>query len=151
MKWFILAFFISSCNYSIPHHIDPYFNNFIQHFIIDSSRIGIGDFHAITVIQFDNNMQEPEIGVCIRQHEEYLGESHSYKQVNFNPIIKSYDLSLQYKVFLHEMGHCAYSLSHVTDKDSIMYPYIIPLNYDYEIKLLEFFKSAEDNRENWQD
>lgn len=145
--------FISCGKQSVPHEIDPYFNDIFVRFNNDATahNISTGDIGKITVVKFDT-VNEHEYSECIYEHHKGFNYSNYYKTIKFNTIIKTFLPDHQYKIFLHEIGHCAYHLAHTGynnshDTDSIMFPSISPL-FNESI-LSQFFDDARANQSDW--
>lgn len=154
---------ISGCGkyLDIPHETDPFFLPLIAQYKKDSQKYNTseGDFFSITVFKFadlSNAVTPDTIATCHYYWDENTTLlSHSsriaYKEIIFSPPLKNRNSSFQYQVFLHEVGHCAYHLSHNSSSSlSIMYPIAIPfLPAQFEAIVENFFKDAQDNKNNW--
>jgi hypothetical protein len=71
-----------------------------------------------------------------------------YKEIIFNENMKHEDTKLIYKVFLHEIGHCTYHLSH-TNKDYKEIMNAVTNSYKDEIwsdLLYEYFNKEGNNK-----
>lgn len=140
----------------IPHYIDPYFNSMLSQFKQDAQDHNVepGAIDSLTVIKFSSNSNEitqEETADCnyLKQESDFYHNFH--KEINFKIEFKNLDPSLQYKIFLHEMGHCVYALVHdFNDSHAIMY-YAVTATTDWEFSFLEnnYFAEAQDNKNNW--
>lgn len=151
---FLSIIFFTSCGKSdIPKDIDTYFNQFIDHFKqdADNHNVEYGDFDSITVIKFGFLQSSDLESECsfIKQRD-FWDRTINYKRILFLPTLKNKDIQFQYQIFLHEVGHCAYHLSHNPDSLSIMYKIGIPISeniFPYALKI--YFDDAEKNKQDW--
>jgi len=157
MKYFFLliVIFLTSCGSpDIPHDIDPYFDKFLVHFKHDADAYGIdyGDIRDITIIKFGDVSNSDRQSEC-KVHEisnRYFGINTVYKEITFQDYVKNLDEQMQYQLFLHEIGHCAYHLGHNPQKYTIMYSYGIEIPIlDFKNQLKIYFDDAKSNRKNW--
>ncbi len=111
----------------IPYYIDPYFNDMLTQFKEDAAAHGVepGAIDTLTVIKFSsdpNDIPLSATGDCKYIREESYFYHNFHKEVNFKPVFKTLDSQTQYKLFLHEMGHCVFALKdEFEDQDAIMF------------------------------
>lgn len=162
---FFMVPFLSACGPKIIIDKDPYFDKFISRFKSDAqiNQTEIGSFNNILIINFSS--LAPELnGECFIKKEKIgldidifysiqkdleLFTFEIYRQITFNETMKILPLSLQYQLFLHEIGHCAYHLSDNNDVHSIMYKNLNNLEDLFPAAIIQFFDDARKNNSNW--
>jgi hypothetical protein len=157
----------------VPHFIDPWFEPYIQQFKQDvtSASMSEGAFDSITVMKFGNVAEYGKTTKTAWATCTYLNLNRSkldnidfekagipdsvyhtfYKVIIFSDEIKLQPKNIQYEVFLHEIGHCAYHLKH---KDSNPPDIMNSSGFSFEDKdwpnlLNEYFEEAKENQSNW--
>lgn len=140
----------------IPHYIDPYFNDMLTQFKADAVAHGVepGAIQTLTVIKFSsdaNDIPLSDTGDCNYSREESYIYHNFHKEINFRPSFKTLDALTQYKLFLHELGHCVYALKdNFEDSEEIMFYANQPMQ-DWRFPSMEdsYFKEALANQNNW--
>lgn len=140
----------------IPHYIDPYFNPMLAQFQLDARAHNVqpGAIQTLTVIKFSdssNDVPAGDTGACVYSVESSALFYNFHKEISFRSFLKQLSPDLQYKTFLHEIGHCVYDLHHDNSNPyAIMAPgvlAIVPSQWgDLEN---EFFQAAQSNISNW--
>lgn len=102
----------------IEPYIDPYFNSLIEKFEYDEARYNIKAklSDGVSVIKFDD----------ITDYPTALGECRYYnttRAIIFKIEDKNLSFSQQYRLFLHEVGHCLFDFEHSNNPNDIMYTY----------------------------
>lgn len=153
MKRYLLSLFISliSCGHPVLHHIDPYFIPLLSRFKSDAAgnKISLGSISSVDFLEF-SSLPITTLGICNYNLTTNLFSTEFYKSIyiNYNIIIN--DTDMQYKVLLHELGHCVYHLAHnISDSDSIMYAQVKEPTSNFPEEIKQFFIDAEDNQLNW--
>ncbi len=98
-----------------PAFVDPYFVPFIAKFEQDELRYHISAklFDHVSIIKFDNITDDPSA----------LSECKYYdftRAIIFLPFDKNLTFDQQYRLFLHEIGHCVFNLTHSSDINALM-------------------------------
>lgn len=138
----------------ISYEKDSYFDSMTEKFLADSKNHGVseGKFAQVTVIKFDDSIDPAVYGVCLYQTKNGKNYHVFYKEIKFSFRVKELSPLHQYKIFLHEIGHCAYHLPHAGTIDSVMYAYTAsPQESLWENVLSEFFDSAKSSESSWGD
>lgn len=148
--------FLTSCGIQeCPRQIDPYFEPFIERYKQDvkDNKAPLGDFDFITVMKIDHGSNpERHLAQCqvttLKGRNEYI--SYVFPSATFYKKITFFDLALnekdeiQYQIFLHEVGHCAYKFEHSQNANSIMYPTPI-YNLNFQGLIRQFFDEVRDS------
>jgi hypothetical protein len=173
------SFTIISCGKpSVPHEFDPWFQVHLDNFKeqADYFKVEYGSLDTITVFKFDDLNKYPGASkganaICFYQSKntddnnknlQHLEESLMldrigveyhifYKSIVFSEEVKKFTKKYQYQIFLHEIGHCAYNLSHdKEDYKHVMSAHTIEIPEEKaEEELTYFFKNASENKDNW--
>ena len=157
LKLTLLCLLLSSCG-KIPHDIDSYFLPFLDQFGRDtqSHNISEGAIDDLTVIKFSDSLLEEknDEGYCYYEKEyDFLIPINMFKQVHkeitIDSSVKKYEFMDQYILFLHEMGHCVYHLSHSNDPDNIMYHNWVYPKIPISQAMDNYFEEARVNKSQW--
>lgn len=161
-KFLLLLILLVGCGKEpiVPCYIDSMFKTYINEFKRDASQHGAeeGAFDRITVMMFDEGLDSTnEFAECRFKNDykhffEVNFYDHHWREMRFSTQFKLHSAIYQYKIFLHEIGHCAYHLAHTNyDLSAIMNETIYPLNNKFEHEKDLFFKSARENQAHWFD
>jgi len=160
-----LPFFIScgkdgsSPNPTIPMvdaELQPYYQNFKQE--ADKYNVGYGDVHLVSIRIAHSPAfvvtREAAIGVTqCNITENKTGVTSFTREITVDPIFEKISSEdFKNKIFLHEMGRCAYHLPDAieTDINNIMhFSVYVPSPQFFEAAKQVFFAQAKANEPNW--